>query len=540
MRHRFGLRDDDLAQLTSWVRATGVRWAFDAEHRADYGLESVVSHTWEFGLDRLLAGVAMSDDTGAWLGRTLPLDDVGSGQVDLAGRVVELVRRLREATDRLVGAHPLEHWLATLGDAVAGLTSVPTSESWQSGQVQRELSRIREDAAGRGDLELRLPDVRAMLDDRLAGRPTRANFRTGTLTVCTMVPMRSVPHRVICLVGLDDGVFPRVGAVDGDDVLARDPLTGERDPRSEDRQLFLDAVLAATDTLVITCTGSNEYSGQQRPPAVPVKELLDALDVTATPPGDASSVAGAVRVEHPLQPFDERNFEAGRLGVPTAFSHDRTALAAARVARGERVPTPPLLVTPLEPRPPQDVQLEDLVAFFCRRGGPVAGFLSAQRLDVTMPREEDPLEDGLPVELDQLQRWQVGDRLLALAASDEERSWTAHTLGRPASSRSRDAVGTSLLGPLDHTARDLLGDLVAMRDRGLCEPLPLPLKASFAYAKLRRTQGTVDEALRKAGWDWDDGKYPGECSDPAHVAAWGAGAGLPGLDVLLTREQGSW
>lgn len=667
VRHRFGLRDDDLAQLTSWVRATGVRWAFDAEHRADYGLESVVSHTWEFGLDRLLAGVAMSDDTGAWLGRTLPLDDVGSGQVDLAGRVVELVRRLREATDRLVGAHPLEHWLATLGDAVAGLTSVPSSESWQSGQVQRELARIREDAAGRSDLELRLPDVRAMLDDRLAGRPTRANFRTGTLTVCTMVPMRSVPHRVICLVGLDDGVFPRVGAVDGDDVLARDPLTGERDVRSEDRQLFLDAVLAATDTLVITCTGSNEYSGQHRPPAVPVKELLDALDVTATPPGDAASVAEAVRVDHPLQPFDERNFEAGRLGVQTAFSHDRTALAAARVARGERIPTPPLLAAPLEPRPPQDVQLEDLVAFFCRRGGPVAGFLSAQRLDVTMPREEDPLEDGLPVELDQLQRWQVGDRLLAdllggadpdqvrqqewrrgalppgqlgwrlltdlvgqvtpiaaaardlrtrpasqvdvdvdlgggrrlrgtvpdvfgdrlvpvsfsrlgaahrltswlrllaLAASDEERSWTAHTLGRPTSSRSRDAVGSSLLGPLDHTARDLLGELVAMRDRGLCEPLPLPLKASFTYAKLRRTQGTVDEALRKAGWDWEDGKFPGECSDPAHVAAWGAGAGLPGLDVapgpdedhpgettrfgalalrlwgpLLTREQGSW
>ena len=158
VRHRFGLRDDDLVQLTSWVRATGVRWAFDAEHRADYGLESVVSHTWEFGLDRLLAGVAMSDDTGAWLGRTLPLDDVGSGQVDLAGRVVELVRRLREVTDQLTGAHPLEHWLSTLGEAVAALTSVPPSESWQSGQVQRELARVREDAAGRGDLELRLPD----------------------------------------------------------------------------------------------------------------------------------------------------------------------------------------------------------------------------------------------------------------------------------------------------------------------------------------------------------------------------------------------
>ena len=68
-----------------------------------------------------------------------------------------------------------------------------------------------------------------MLASRLGGRPTRANFRTGTLTVCTMVPMRSVPHRVVCLVGLDDGVFPRATTIDGDDVLARRPLTGERD-----------------------------------------------------------------------------------------------------------------------------------------------------------------------------------------------------------------------------------------------------------------------------------------------------------------------
>ena len=109
---------------------------------------------------------------------------------------------------------------------------------------------------------MRLPDIRALLERHLAGRPTRANFRTGTLTVCTMVPMRSVPHRVVCLVGLDDGVFPRLGVVDGDDALARDPMTGERDIRSEDRQLLLDAIGAATEKLVITYTGANEYSGQ--------------------------------------------------------------------------------------------------------------------------------------------------------------------------------------------------------------------------------------------------------------------------------------
>ena len=126
--------------------------------------------------------------------------------------------------------------------------------------------------------------MRALLSTHLGGRPTRANFRTGTLTVCTMVPMRSVPHRVVCLLGLDDGVFPRFGLADGDDVLARRPLTGERDVRSEDRQLLLDAILAATESLVVTYTGANEHSGQPRPPAVPLGELLDALDRTTDRP----------------------------------------------------------------------------------------------------------------------------------------------------------------------------------------------------------------------------------------------------------------
>ncbi|NPC98160.1 exodeoxyribonuclease V subunit gamma [Nocardioides sp. zg-DK7169] len=665
VRRRFGFRDDDLQQLTDWVRTAGVRWAFDAEHRAEYGLDAYVANTWRFGLDRLLAGVAMSEDTGTWLDRTLPIDDVGSGQVELAGKLAEFVERLRTVTDLLVGARPLEHWLSTLADGVESLTAVPASESWQVGQVQRELGRVREAAGGLGATSLRLPDVRALLADLFAGRPTRANFRTGTLTVCTMVPMRSVPHRVVCLLGLDDGVFPRVGSVDGDDVLAREPLTGERDPRSEDRQLFLDAILSATEHLVVTYTGANEYSGQPRPPAVPLGELLDALDLTATAP--EGRVADAVTVRHPLQPFDARNLVPGALVAHTPFTFDRAALSGARAAAGERQPPAPFLPGPLPPAPLEDVSLDDLVSFFCRRGGPVQGFLSRQRLDVALPYDEEPLDDGLPVEVDQLVQWQVGDRvlrdllagmdveqarqqewrrgvlppgmlgwrvlgdllmraqplaaaarerrtrppravevdvdlghgrrlrgtvadvygdrqvpvtysrlgaahrlqswirLLALAATDEDQSWTAHTLGRPTNSRSREAFAVSLLGPLDHTAHSRLRELVELRDRGLSEPLPLPLKASLAYARTRRTRATQDEAVLKAGWDWRDGRYDGEQSLPAHRTVWGRGAPLPGLDVppgdgegfegettrfgalalrlwspLLVAEQGSW
>src|SRR6202042_606721 len=95
-------------------------------------------------------------------------------------------------------------------------------------------------------------DIRSLLAERLRGKPTRANFRTGHVTVCTLVPMRSIPHRVVCLLGLDDGSFPRHIERDGDDLTARDQRVGDRDARSEDRQLLLDALLAARDHLVVT------------------------------------------------------------------------------------------------------------------------------------------------------------------------------------------------------------------------------------------------------------------------------------------------
>ena len=662
VRRRFGFSDDDLEQLDVWARESGVRWAFDADHRTDFGLQDYVANTWEFGLDRLLAGVALSDDSSAWLDRALPLDDVGSAQVDLVGRLTEYVDRLRVATDRLAGTHPLRHWLEALSDGVSALTAVSSLDGWQPGQVQRELGRVRRAAAGLGEVALRLPDVRALLSDRLAGRPTRANFRTGTLTVCTMVPMRSVPHRVVCLLGLDDGVFPRQGSVDGDDVLARDPMTGERDVRSEDRQLLLDAVLAATQTLVITYTGANEFSGQPRPPAVPLGEVLDALDETAST-GDGRSVSATVTARHPLQPFDPRNVSPGGLVPGSTFSFDAAAAAGARAAAGPRTPPVPFLDQPLPPAVDEDVSLADLVRFW---GDPVKGFLGRDGVDIALATDEDQPEDSLPVEIDNLAQWAVGDRvltdllaglpadvvkqrewrrgelppgrlgwrmlgqileragplqraagdlrltppravdvavdlgdgrrlvgtvpevyadrlvpvtysrlgakhrlaswvrLLALAASDEDRNWTAHTIGRP-HSRSREDVATSLLGPLDHTARDVLRDLVALRDRGLRAPLPLPLKASLGYARARRGRADVPDALVKAGYDWRDSKFPGEQSEPAVLKIWGrldeppevGDSPLPGEEFpgetgrfaalamrvwspLIEAEQGSW
>ena len=395
VRRAFRLRDDDLERLHDWAARAGVRWGLGRGQRERFSLQAVPHNTWSTGLDRVLLGVAADESELDWLDLALPLDDVDSSDIDLAGRLAELLSRLGEVLDRLQGVQPLSAWVDALVSALDLLTDVSDDDAWQVGQARRSLSEAAEHGA---DADLRLADVRVLLRGRLAGRPTRANFRTGELTVCTMVPMRSVPHRVVALLGLDDGVFPRSGTVDGDDVLQRDPCLGERDVRSEDRQLLLDAVMSAGDHLLLLHTGADPVTGAERPPSVPLGELLDVLRATV---GD-DELTGVLH-RQPLQPFDARDFAAD-----APFSHDTGALAGARAAAGARTAPPALLTAPLPARG-GDVDLSDLVAFLT---SPARAFLR-DRLGVSVPDREEAVADALAAELDKLGEWDVGERMLA-------------------------------------------------------------------------------------------------------------------------------
>ena len=424
VRHRFGLDDDALERVGDWVEAVVVRWGLDAEHRAAYQLRNLHQNTWRSGLDRVLVGAAVDGQDTDHLGETLALDDLDSGDLDLAGSLAELVDRLGATLRALRAADTVDQWLQVLEDGVLSLADVPHRDAWQLTQLRRELARVGAAASADGgtSLSLSLADVHALLREQSAGRATRSNFRTGTLTVCTMVPMRSVPHRVVALVGMDDGVFPRSSTADGDDALARRPVTGERDLRSEDRQLLLDAVMSAGDTLVVTYTGADEHSGQERPPAVPLGELLDAVRATATGPG-----VDRVLTRHPLQPYDRRN-----LGAPATeqdalladagqpFSYDPAALAGAQAQARERREPVPVAAHHLPPLPSEDVALEDLVRFF---DNPARAFLRV-RLGLLLPEVPELRGEGIPIELDGLQKWDIGERMLqaVLAGQDPQQT----------------------------------------------------------------------------------------------------------------------
>jgi len=405
VRARFRLSDDDLERVEGWVAGSGIRWGFDLDDRARHGLPGVAQNTWRAGLDRVLLGVAMPDVDDLDVGGVVPLDDV-EGDVDLAGRLAELVERLSVALGELRRPQPIAEWRAALLRAVDALTATSEDDRWQQLQLSGVLdAAVRDadaDAAGAA-LPLHLAEVQSLLDDRLRGRPTRANHRTGDLVVCTLVPMRAVPHRVVCLLGMDDGAIPRRTARDGDDLLGRAPAVGDRDARTEDRQLLLDALLAASQHVVVVYTSHDLLTGEPRTPAVPIGELLDVVDRTVRTGDPGRPARAAVVRHHPLQASDPRSFDAAQ---PWGF--DARAYAGAAALAAPRQPRPRFLDARLAPEPSGAVELDDLIAFLQH---PVRAFLR-RRLGVRFPEAGERLDDGLPVGLDPLEAWAVGDRLL--------------------------------------------------------------------------------------------------------------------------------
>ncbi|MDP8960445.1 MAG: exodeoxyribonuclease V subunit gamma, partial [Actinomycetota bacterium] len=458
VRRRFRFGDDDLQRLEAWVAEARIRWGLDAEHRAAFGLPGVAANTWRAGIERLLVGVTMADEDQRLVAGIAPLDDVEGDAVDLAGRFAEFVHRLGASLATFTAPQPTADWRDAIAVAADRLTLTSERDRWQQVQLHRLLDDVVAEAtldSASSPIELTLSEVRSLLEERLRGRPSRANHRTGDLTVCTLVPMRSVPHRVICLLGLDDAAFPRRTAPDGDDLIAVTPQVGDRDPRTEDRQLLLDALLAATDHLVITYSGRDERTNAPHPPAVPIGELLDVIDRTART--DVADVPARARVlvEHPLQTFDPRNFRVGELIPERPWGFDATALAGAEAkVRGQAEPAP-FLVTPLPPERTATIELAELVRFLEH---PVKAFLR-RRLGIRLPTPSEQATDSLPVELDSLERFAVGERLLAARlAGTEEARWLA--VERARGSLPPGALADGLINDLTATVAALLAAAV--------------------------------------------------------------------------------
>lgn len=390
---KFGLSDDDLDRLEELIAAAGVRWGINGEHRSWFGVD-VQQNTWLLGVQRLTLGEAFSDDTHTSVATVATVDDVSSTDSDRIGALAELVSRLSRITSDFAVEASLARWLDRLRTALDLLVKVPFEDTWQLSQVWSVLADVEERGTGSGVL-LRATDIVALLQDAWGRRRERPGFGNGTLVIAGLDDLPRVPHRVVCLVGLDERGFPRRGLGAGDDLLARSRGPLDPDPGADDRQALLDAVLAARERLVVIYQGQSSLTPEPHHPPAGVVELIEAVGQSR------------VRVET-LQPFAPANFDASPGSSPRSF--DRAAHAAATALVRARRPAPDRYAVGLLPRatPLTDLGLTDLGALLKH---PVR-FLLRQRAGLTLHGEEEARE-SIPLELGHMDAWRVGEAMLA-------------------------------------------------------------------------------------------------------------------------------
>ncbi|WP_255556578.1 exodeoxyribonuclease V subunit gamma [Methylococcus sp. Mc7] len=426
---RFGLEPDDLERVHGWFRAAGIRWGLDGAHRKAAGVPEVERHSFRDGLDRLFLGYALGDVPAPFDGRLPAADAEGSESLALGGfaHFVDTLDHWHRAWS--TPAAP-EAWIERL-NALAGDFLAETPETVTDLQEVREaIAALSRHWAEAGVTEAIAPDVVRAALEALLDDPARGGLPSGRVTFTAMASLRSLPYRVVCVVGLNDGVFPSPDRPAEFDLIAQTPRRGDRQRRHDERNVFLDLLLAARERLYLSYTGRSVRDNAPLPPSTLLSELLDyVLPLVAAEGESPEEARRRLVVEHPLQAFSPVYFDAAAPKDPRLVSFNAEYCEALKAA-APPVPVsmdedsgedePPESAAPFfpaklsEPEPEwRELSLDGLKRFLrnpCR-------YLLEQRLGLTLAEGEEELADDEPFLPGYFDRGEVAERLLPLMLS---------------------------------------------------------------------------------------------------------------------------
>ncbi len=341
---RLGANASSAETLAQWARSSGVAWGLDGRDRDAQGSDQ---HTWQFALDRLTAGYLAGDDEGgpgdgtagsAWPGAPLPIADAGTDAAADLAVLAGLSARLRAWRDALEGAQPVAVWVRRVRQLVLEALFDPSPDDAAAradlAHVHAALASVAQGAelAGRHDA-VPFATVREALSASMAGAGASQPFLSGGITVCGMVPARALPFAMVCVLGLNDGEFPRIDRGQGLDLMQAPGgwRRGDRNQRDEDRYLFLEAILSARKFLHLSYRGQDPHNGEPLAPSAPLAELMAWLD-------SRSATSQPYRVEQPLQPFAARAFDQRDAALAGFDARWRDAAVAAEAGPRPAVP----------------------------------------------------------------------------------------------------------------------------------------------------------------------------------------------------------
>jgi len=421
---RFELSQDDFDQLRHWISQVQIRWGLDSESRSALDLPAFSQNSWQFGLDRMLAGFALGDQLAPWQD-IAPYGDVEGLDAALLGRLADFIDLLRECSQWFQGAQPLSHWQQRLNELLERSYLADEIDELaldQVREVMQSLTEQHQDAAFDEPLDAVI--IRDYLSEALSAQRSSQRFMIGAVNFCTLMPMRSIPFKVVCLAGMNDGVYPRTVAPVGFDLIAssREKKRGDRSRRDDDRYLFLEALMAAQDRLYISYIGRAISDNREKVPSVLVNELLDycaesfqlAGDTDEDSDAKSARLRQALLTEHPLTAFSPRYFDAlsGRNGAAGLFSYAAEWLPVAGAQLGQ---TAPFVSKKLPREMPETLELDELLRFF---QNPVRYFFR-EKLKVVFDQPAADGEDEEPFSLDGLDDYLIKQRYLQTAIACE-------------------------------------------------------------------------------------------------------------------------
>ncbi|MDR5901861.1 exodeoxyribonuclease V subunit gamma [Halomonas icarae] len=427
LRARFGIPESGLPTLRRWIEGAGIRWGLDAHQRQSLDLpEGLTANTWSFGLRRLLLGYAVGNAAAGPWQDVEPYDDIGGLEAALAGPLIDLVDTLETQWRTL--AEPCD--VATWGERLRGLLEAcfladsdqdlmaltrleQALEGWQESAEEAELSE-----------PLPLSVVREHWLAQIDEASLSQRFLAGAVNIATLMPMRAIPFRHVCLLGMNDADYPRVQRPLDIDLMAQDYRPGDRSRREDDRYLFLEALLSARDRLSISWVGRSIIDNTEQPPSVLLGQLRDHLARGWRLAGSEDEASGdallaALTTEHPLQPFSIDYF---RGAAPSSGGEGPGLATYAHEWRELHRPDAELeadstTATPLAPfRQESPLTLAQLGHFL---KAPVEAFYNT-RLKVHLDTEATESLDSEPFTLDGLDRWQLQNALIEASRAAAE------------------------------------------------------------------------------------------------------------------------
>ncbi|WP_445158415.1 exodeoxyribonuclease V subunit gamma [Halomonas sp. E14] len=415
LRARFGIDEQDVPTLRRWIEGAGIRWGLDAGQRGSLDLPAgMEQNTWAFGLRRLLLGYAVGEAaSGPWQGIE-PFDDIGGLEAALAGPLAALLETLEQQWRRLREPTDVAGWVARLRTLLeASFLAEAPEDSLMLAQLEQALQSWQESAEEAGlTRDLPLSVVREHWLAQIDEPSLSQRFLAGAVNFATLMPMRAIPFKRVCLLGMNDGDYPRSHPPMDFDLMNGDYRPGDRSRREDDRYLFLEALLSAREQLYVSWVGRSIVDNSEKPPSVLVGQLRDHLQA-GWRTSDGSDLLAALTTEHPLQPFSRRYF-------PSAAQQAERSVAARRLltfahewreihghAHGEAAPAAaPLELTPYTQDAP--LTITQLGSFL---RDPARAFFTT-RLKVFLEREGIVSLDHEPFDLDGLANWQLQDLLI--------------------------------------------------------------------------------------------------------------------------------